>query len=60
MFGMLESLAKAAVSVVTVPVSVVADVVTLGGSLNDQDEPYTAKALGDLIDNLSDAVDPRK
>lgn len=58
MFGMLESLAKAAVAVVTVPVAVVADVVTLGGSLADKDQPYTADAAGDLVDNLKDATRP--
>lgn len=59
MFGMLESLAKAATAVVTVPVAVVADVVTLGGSLTDKKEPYTAEAVGDLVDNLKDATKPR-
>ena len=58
MFGMLESLAKAAVAVVAVPVAVVADVVTLGGSLTDKDQPYTADAVGDLVDNLKDATRP--
>ena len=58
MFGMLESLAKAAVAVVTVPVALVADVVTLGGSLTDKDQPYTADAVGDMVDNLKDATRP--
>lgn len=58
MFGMIESLAKAATAVVTVPVSVVADVVTLGGSLTDKDKPYTAEAVEDLVDNLNDATKP--
>lgn len=60
MFGMIESLAKAAAAVVTVPVAVVADVVTLGGSLNDKDKPYTAEAVGDLVDNLKDATRPER
>jgi hypothetical protein len=58
MFGMLESLAKAATAVVTVPVAVVADVVTLGGALTDKDKPYTADAVGDMVDNLKDAARP--
>lgn len=58
MFGMLESLAKAAAAVVTVPVSVVADVVTMGGALTDKDKPYTAEAVEDLVDNLKDATKP--
>lgn len=44
MFGMIESLAKAAAAVVTVPVAVVADVVTLGGALTDKDQPYAAQS----------------
>lgn len=58
MFGILESLAKAAASVVTVPVAIAADVVTLGGSLTDKKKPYTAEAVGDLVDNLKDATRP--
>ena len=59
MFDMLESLAKAACAVVTVPVSVVADVVTMGGALTDKEKPYTAEAIGDLVDNLKDASRPK-
>lgn len=40
MFGLIEGLAKAAVGVVTIPVAVVADAVTLGGSLTDKNQPY--------------------
>jgi len=60
MFGMIESLAKAAVAVVTVPVAVVADVVTMGGALTDKDKPYTAEAVEDFVDNLKDAATPDK
>ena len=59
MFGLLESLARAAVGVVTTPVAVVADVITLGGVLTDKDKPYTAEVLGGIIDNLDDATKPR-
>lgn len=60
MLGMLESLAKAAAAVVAVPVAVVADVVTLGGTLSDKGESYTADALSDMVDNLKDATTPRQ
>ena len=60
MFGMIESLAKAAAAVVTVPVAVVADVVTLGGALTDKDQPYTADAVEDFVDNLKDATKPER
>ena len=60
MFGMIASLAKAAAAVVTVPVAVVADVVTMGGVLTDKDQPYTADAVEDFVDNLKDAATPDK
>ena len=58
MFGMLESLTKAALGVVTVPVAVVADLVTLGGVLTDKSEPYTAEAVSDVVKNLKNAANP--
>lgn len=58
MFGMLESLAKAALGAVTVPVAAVADAVTLGGALADKDKSYTAEAVSDVVDNLKDAARP--
>lgn len=58
MFGMLESLAKAVVGVVTVPVAAVADAVTLGGALTDKDRPYTADAVSDVVQNLKEATRP--
>lgn len=61
MFGMLKSLTKATVGVVIeTPIAVVADAVTLGGTLTDKDEPYTAEAVGKVMDNLSDATESDK
>lgn len=56
MFGLLESIAKAAVGVVATPVALVADAVTLGGSLTDRDVPYTASMLQSVVKNLEDAA----
>lgn len=58
MFGILNSLAKAAVNVVSVPVAVVADVATLGGALTDKEKPYTVNELEKFFDNLTDAGKP--
>lgn len=55
MFGMLESLAKAAVAVVTVPVAVVADVVTLGGVCNKAQMSTEHSLLRSTIDSLTEA-----
>jgi hypothetical protein len=59
MFGMLESLTKSVINVVTTPVAVVADVVTLGGTLTDRRESYTEESLRKAKENFDDAVDPK-
>ena len=55
---MITSLLKAGVGIITVPIAVIADAVTLGGALNEQPEPYTAKAVSDVMENLAKATDP--
>lgn len=61
MFGdILSSLVKTGLSVVSVPVAVVSDVVTMGGAMTDKDKPYTAEALSDLVQNIKDATTPEK
>jgi hypothetical protein len=45
---------------VEVPVAVVADVVTLGGSMTDKDQPYTATAVEHFVKNVQDAANPNK
>lgn len=59
MFGMLSDLAKAAVGVVVeTPIAIAADVLTLGGSLTDKDEPYTATAVKNVMQNVENATEP--
>jgi hypothetical protein len=59
MFGnIFESMLKAAVGVATLPVTLVADVATLGGVLTDKPVPYTADAVSDIVTNLKDASKP--
>lgn len=59
MFGMLESLTKAAVGVVIeTPIAVAADVLTLGGAIVDKKEPYTATALKGVMKNVKAATKP--
>lgn len=61
MFGMLGSLAKAAVGVVIeTPLAIAADAITLGGAINDKREPYTATALKRVAENVENATDPDK
>ena len=59
MFGMLGDLVKATVgAVIETPVAIVADVVTLGGSLTDKNEPYTATAVKRVVENIENATKP--
>jgi hypothetical protein len=58
MFGILESITKAAVGVIITPVAVIADVVTLGGQLTDKQSSYTVDSLSTVAKNLEDAVKP--
>ena len=54
MFGKLFN---AAVDVVTLPVSVAVDVVTLGGALVDRDEPYTVSKVKRLGSEAGKAIE---
>ena len=61
MFGLLGSLTKAAVGVVIeTPIAIVADAVTLSGSMTDRDESYTATSMKKIMENLSDATESDK
>ena len=53
MFG---SILKAAVGVVTTPVALAADVVTLGGALTNRETPYTITQAEEIMNNLEKAV----
>lgn len=56
---MFSELFKAAVGVITVPVAVVADVVTLGKTLTEKhnDSTYTGDTLSKVWSNLKKAAD---
>ena len=59
MFGILGDLTKAVVGVVIeTPIAVAADVLTLGGSITDKDEPYTATAIKGVMKNIEHATKP--
>lgn len=59
MFGMIGSLTKAVVGVaVETPLSIAADIVTMGGALTDEDEPYTATAVKKVMENVVNATKP--
>lgn len=55
---MIGSLLKAVVGVmVETPVAIVADCITLGGSLSDKKEPYTATALKKVMKNVTESTE---
>lgn len=62
MFGILKSTVKAVAAVVDLPVAVVADVVTLGGEINDKKGggTYTSDAVSRFVQNVEDIADPDK
>ena len=60
MLELLTSLSKAAIGLIVLPVAVVADAITLGGTLTDKDDPYTTKAVSDVVQNLNNATDPKR
>ena len=53
---MFKSLLKASVGVVITPITIVADVVTLGGALTDKEESYTSKNLSNVMNNVEKAT----
>ncbi len=58
MIKMLSGLTKAAVGVVVeTPVAIVADLVTLGGSITERDEPYTTTAVKKVVKNVQESTE---
>jgi hypothetical protein len=54
MFG---KLLEAVVKTVVLPVSIVADVVTIGGAITDKDESYTVTAIKDIAKDSDEIGD---
>ncbi len=57
MLDFLEKTVRTAANVATLPVSVAADVVTLGGALNERGEPYTVSKGRRVLDDASDLLE---
>lgn len=55
---MFKSLVKAVVGVVTLPVDIVADCITLGGAMTDKKAPYTYEKCKKIVDNIELATRP--
>ena len=59
MFGIVSSLARAAVGVVTTPVAVLRDAAEVVGLADDSRRNYTGEALTGIVKNLENAVKPK-
>ncbi len=57
MFGFLERTVRTAANVVTLPVSVVADIATMGGELTDRRESYTESKARRISKDASRLLD---
>lgn len=58
--GLFGKLLKTTIDIASLPVDVVKDTVTMGGALNDEDEPYTIqklKRLGGDGEEIRDEAD---
>lgn len=59
MLGLIRKTVQTGLNVVTTPVDVVKDVVTLGGAMTDQEVPYTVKKIKRVckdIDELPNSI----
>lgn len=54
---MLKNLLDVATGVANLPLAVVADVVTMGGVVNDRDDTHTGTAIRNLGDNIAKTID---
>lgn len=55
--SLLGKLLKTTFDVASLPIDIVKDTVTMGGSLTDQNKPYTAKKISRLGDDLEEVRD---
>lgn len=55
--SIIGKLIRTAVDVVTLPVSIAADVLTMGGAVTDRDEPYTIQHTKAVLEDLIDVID---
>ena len=54
MFG---KLLEATIKTVTLPVAIVADVVTMGGAMTDQKKPYTVQQIESIAEDIDEIGD---
>ena len=55
--GLFKILEAGVKTVTALPIAVVQDVVTLGGSVNDKKKPYTQEVLEDIAQDIDEIGD---
>jgi hypothetical protein len=55
--GFFGKILQATALTIALPVNMVKDAITMGGALNDQDEPYTVQNVKEVGKKLADAYD---
>lgn len=55
--GIFGKITQLAIDTVTIPVAIVKDVATLGGSLSEHGETYTGEKLRDIADKAEEIYD---
>lgn len=55
--GFFSSFIKTTLDVVVLPIEMVKDVVTMGGALTDEDEPYTVQRLKQANKDLNKTLE---
>ena len=55
--GFLSKMLKAGIDTLELPIAVVKDVATLGGSIIGKNETYTGRKLKDIGEDIDDAKD---
>jgi hypothetical protein len=55
--GFLGKLIKGTINTALIPVDVAKDVVTLGGTLDDEEETYTGKRVKQVIKDVEEAAE---
>lgn len=53
---MFDNLLKASIGLAITPLSLTADVFTLGGLLVEKETPFTVDVLSSVAENLNDAI----
>lgn len=55
--GLIGKFLKTTIDIAMLPVSAVADVITMGGELTDRSEPYTVQHIKGIAVDIAETID---